>query len=36
MGQQTDSQGAAGVVDSESTWFCETHAYESRGGSSDF
>ena len=26
MGQQTDSQGAAGVVESESTWFCETHA----------
>ena len=25
MGQQTDSQGAAGVVESESTWFCETH-----------
>ena len=21
MGQQTDSQGAAGVVESESTWF---------------
>ena len=26
MGQQTDSQGAAGVVESEGTWFCETHA----------
>lgn len=24
MGQQTDSRGAAGVVESESTWFCET------------
>ena len=26
MGQQTDSQGAEGVVESESTWFWETHA----------
>ena len=26
MGQQTDSRGATGFVESESTWFCETHA----------